>query len=78
MDDNWQGFLLMICVFACLCCLVESTKDCEKCLMPDMVNPEKKAIYEYKQLYSNKSLKTHVKININNEYVELDDIKILN
>tara|TARA_Y100000816_G_C25772211_1_gene405337 strand:- start:213 stop:440 length:228 start_codon:yes stop_codon:yes gene_type:complete len=74
MDENLQGLILLICVFVCLCCIIESTKDCEKCLMPRAVNtnPEKAALYVFKKPYNGKN-----RININEEYVALEDIKIL-
>ena len=75
MDENLQGMILIICVFVCLCCIIESTRDCEKCLMPRAVNPnlEKAALYAFKKPpYNGKN-----RININKEYVVLEDIKIL-
>ena len=79
MDDNLQGLILLICVFSCLCCIIESTRDCEKCLMPDSIDPEKQNLYENKKKYGYDYLKIKKKkININNDYVELNDIKVLN
>jgi hypothetical protein len=85
MDENLQGLLLILGVLSCLCCIIESTRDCEKCLTPESISPEKQEIYESKKIYSDKfhndlevGREFKRKIFINNEYVELNDIKILN
>ena len=85
MDENLQGFLIILGVLSCLCCIIESTRDCEKCLMPEYISPEKEKIYEAKKIYSDRfpidlefGREFKRKIFINNEYVELNDIKTLN
>ena len=84
MDENLQGLLIILIIFSCLCCVIESTRDCEKCLTPEFISPEKEKIYEAKKKYSDNfpvdlefGREFKRKILINNEYVELDDIEIL-